>query len=806
MVNQGIPKAPAGLNTQQEINYGKIIQIILSRWYWILSTVVIALLIAYINLWYTPSTFATGASLKFEEKRSEISELLNVRNVYDRTNKMQSEQFVIRSKDVLSNAVRELDYHISFYLKGRVRTFETYPEKPLDITVIEQDSLNINRTPFQYEAKTANSFILTFSENGKKISRIFQTGEMIAAGNLKFKILNSLYGKANDGVYIFNFNAPEDFIGRVNSGLTMSENKSTNILTLTQVDQNPYFAADILNAILSEYVKYDRIQRTVSATQTINFIDTLQRNMSLVVKTSGNNFEKFKINAKMLDISGPSTQITKQLEELEKEKSDLQLQRLMIDQLERDIVNNSNVNAINYNLQGITDPLLGTLVSQYNALLLKKQEALITYKPTSSAVQEIEKQMLTIKSAFVSNVKGQRAKNISAIGYVNKQTDAIRQSFNTIPKAEKDFINLQSDFEVNQKVYAYLSEKKLEAQITKAAVTPGAVIVDKASYNVNPISPIPKSAYTTAFMFGLLSGIGLIFLVRLLNPFIFDKETIESLTNIPIIGIIRKYPSKVAENNREILSIKNPKSLFAESVRSVRTNISFLAPDIKSKVICITSEISGEGKSFTSVNLASTLSLIEKKVIIIAADLRKSKLHHTFNISNLQGLSNYLSGHVSLEKVTFDTEVENLHFIPAGPVPPNPSELLYSQGMKDLLGELREKYDYIIIDSAPVGLVSDGIPLIRLSDINIFVIRSGISRYYAASVPERLSKEFSLSNISIVLNAFDNDILHSRYYSTNYTTSNYANYYYYSDQSGYTYNNDYFSGEQQRKWWQFWKK
>jgi len=792
-------------NVQQDIDYVKILKIVLSRWYWVASTIIISLIVAYIYLWYTPETFSTSASLKFEEKRSEISELLNVRNVYDRNNKIQSEQFVIRSRQVLNNAIGDLDYKISFYLKGRVRTSDIYPQKPLDIAIIEQDSLDFATNLFEYEPISPNSFKLSHQENGKEITNEYHQGDIIAVRGIKFKINNNTFYK-NNAIYCFKFNTKNAFLGRIAGGLSMAETKGTNILTLSQTDINPYFATDILNAILRAYVDYDRNQKTISATQTIKFIDTLQQGMSKVVRASGSELEQFKVANKVLDISAAGQDVMKKLTDLETEKSTLNLQGIFINQLEKEIVGNKNLNAINYNLQGITDPMLSNLLTQYNALLLKREQALIDYKATSDIVQQIDKQILEIKSAFVSNANSQRQKNQKTLDFLDQQITGIKQTFNTIPKAERDLINLQSNFSINQKVYSYLSEKKLEAQISKAAITPGATIVDFALYNTRAIAPKQQKTYVSAFIIGLVAGIGLIFLIRLLNPFIYDKETIESLTTIPIIGVIRKYQDAIDEDNRQILSIKNPKSLFAESVRSVRTNLSFLAADKASKIVCITSEISGEGKSFTTVNLASTLSLIDKKVIVIAADLRRSKLHHTFKVNNLKGLSSYLSNQASFEEICHPTEVENLTFVPAGPVPPNPSELLYSDKMKALLESLTEIYDFVIVDSAPVGLVSDAIPLIRMADVNLFVIRSGVSRYQAASVPERLSKEFNLSNIAIILNAFDNDILHSRYYTTNYTGSYYANYYYYSDYSNTGYGNGYYSDGPDKKWWEFWKK
>lgn len=792
-------------NIEQNIDVAKIIKIVLSRWYWIAATTVIALLLAYIYLWYTPETYSTAASLKFEEKRSEISELLNVRNVYDRNNKIQSEQFVIRSRDVLYNAVSQLDYKISYFLKGKIKMRDIYPQKPVAINIIEQDKAVFYSDFIEYEALSPRTFKLSYKIDGKEQAKTYYNNALIKLPGITFTITNNTYTKSDNPTYCFKFNSPTSFTGRVNAGLQMSETKGSNILALTQQDVNPYFAADVLNALIKQYVSYDREQKTVSATQTIKFIDTLLLSMSKMVRNAGAELERFKVERKVVDISAAGQQIMTELGEIKTQKSNLALQASFIDQLEKEVVSNKNVNAINLNLQGITDPMFGSLLAQYNELLAKREEALLSFKPTAETVQNLDRQILQLKAAFVANANSQRLKNNKTIQHLNLQEDRINQTFNAIPKSEKDLINLQANFNINQKVYSYLSEKKLEAQITKAAVTPSSSIVDQALYNTTPIGPNHKKTYANALILGILAGVGLIFLVRALNPYIYDKETIESITKVPIIGIIKKNHDQAAEDDGKILAIKNPKSLFSESVRSVRTNLSFLAADKKNKVVCITSEISGEGKSFTAINLASTLSLIDKKVIIIAADLRRSKLHRNFKTSNLKGLSSYLSNQAPLSDIVFETEIENLKFIPAGPVPPNPSELLHSDTMQNLLNQLSQTYDFVIVDSAPVGLVSDAIPVLRMADINLFIIRSGVSRLQAATIPERLSNEFNLANMAIILNAFDNDLLHSRYYSSNYNNAGYNNYYY-AEYGNSGYGSGYYSDEPKAKWWQVWKK
>jgi len=292
----------------------------------------------------------------------------------------------------------------------------------------------------------------------------------------------------------------------------------------------------------------------------------------------------------------------------------------------------------------------------------------------------------------------------------------------------------------------------------------------------------------------------MIIMIRILNPYIYDKETIESLTTIPIIGVIRKFPDEIDEDNTQILAVSRPKSIFAESVRSVRTNLNFIASEKTSKIICITSEVAGEGKSFIAVNLSSTLSLIDKKIILIAADLRRSRLHKTFHIPNDKGLSNYLANQCTEDDIINHATQSSLDFIVSGPVPPNPSELLHSEKMTELITSLSKKYDIIMIDTAPIGLVSDAIPLIRMSDINIFVIRSGKSKFYAATVPQRIANEYHLDNTVIILNAFAEDLLHSRYYTTKFTGDSYGKYYYYSDYTGYE-SSGYYVDTNEKRWW-----
>ncbi|MES2062143.1 MAG: polysaccharide biosynthesis tyrosine autokinase [Bacteroidota bacterium] len=785
----------------QEIDYFKIGKILISRWYWIAGSLILFIIGSYVYLWYTPKTYATSGSMKLEEKKSEIADLATVMNTTDRgPSKIQSETFVIQSPSVILAAIKDLNYPISFYIEGRVRTSEIYPQKPLDIQVTQFDSLNFYRDIITFKAINKNSFSLSYKAGIKEFSKDYTYNTPITIGPTTFNIKTPVALSSNT-VYLFKFNMPEDFIGRVRGGLRTSEVvKNSNILLLQQIDANPQFAADVLNAIMKEYLIYDRNRKTQSATQMINFIDDQLQYLSGTVKGSEKSILEFKQKNKLMDVSTSAESALTKAKDIETQQAILKLQLIAIEQLREQIDKEKNNVNLNFNAGKDVDPALNALIERLDNLLNQRYELLKTYNNNSQPIMDINRSILQIKSSALASINSTYITVKRNLDYLNSQLAVVNKQISVFPVAERDLIALNRPYEVNEKVYSFLSEKKLSAQISRAGILPGATIIERAQANFSPISPDRHGIRQSAIIFGIITGLGLIILIRVLNPYIYDKETVESLTAVPILGVIRKFPEKIDEDNSQVLAISKPKTMFAESVRSVRTNLSFLASEKASKVICITSEVAGEGKSFVAVNLSSTLSLIDKKVVLIGADLRRSKLHKTFKVPNDIGLSTYLSRQSELDDIILKTGQENLDLIISGPVPPNPSELLHSERMDALIKELKLRYDVIMIDTAPIGLVSDAIPLIRVSDINIFVIRSGKSKYYAATIPQRIAQEYHLDNTVIVLNAFAEDLLHSRYYTTRFTGENYGKYYYYSDYSGYE-NSGYYIDHDEKKWW-----
>ncbi|KQR72702.1 GumC family protein [Pedobacter sp. Leaf176] len=786
----------------QSIDFYKIFRVFLSRWYWVAGTVITSLCLAWLYLWYTPPVYQTSASLKLGESNPAITTGVQIPSQnYNYTDKIQAEGFTLRSNEVILNAVRTLNYRISYFLKGRIRTTELYPHVPFAIEIIKQDSINFDRS--LYEVTSADDQHFTFYPvNNEAQKKTYRYNEQITIGNMVFRIKYKILDK---GTYQFKFNGKEDFVGRAMNGLSIAEAaRFTNVMSLSQKDGNPVFAADILNAIMKEYVRTDVIQRRRSAKQTVDFIDNQLEFIDAQTGKSGRTLADFKKQNKLIDIGSSTAATTAKLSDFEKQKTELTLKQIGIKQLQEQVNANKSRIGASLDLGDGNANGLGNFISQLNLLLASRETKLSQFNRSSPPVKQLEQQIANVKSSIRNIVDGMQKQNLQNIRFIEAQIEGINQRVSNMPVKEQNFVKLQTNFEVNNKVRSYLSEKKLEAEMNAAAIVPGASIVNPAYPSYAAISPNADTTYSTAIFLGLAAGFGLILLVRFLNPYIYDKETVEALTHTPIIGVIRKFPDFIDKDSKQALSLSKPKSVFAESVRSVRTNLSFLASHKASKVICITSEISGEGKSFVTLNLASTLALIEKKVILIAADLRKSKLHKVFGTNNTKGLSSLLSGQTNLADVLVHDSVHHIDFIPSGPVPPNPSELLHSAAMKDLIKTLENDYDYVLLDTAPVGLVSDSIPLIRSSDVNLFVIRSGVSQQRAANIPERLSREYGLNNLAIILNAFGDDALYSNYYTTDYSRGGGNSTYYYSDYSGYS-GSGYYDDED-KKWWKFWRR
>jgi tyrosine-protein kinase Etk/Wzc len=792
---------PVNVQAERTIDLNRVLQILIRRWYIIAGFVIGSLIIAYVQLRYTKPLYTASVFIKFDDdKGGQVSDLFRYGRLSGRIeNQLKTEAEIFKSRTLAMATLKYLHHDISYFQQGQIVTSELYPFNYFNVIPLYLDSSDVG-TSFIIKFISDSKFTIKTSQ--KAPEKTHQVNDSIILGSSIIKLqtkggyfLSPVMGKE----IMVRFNNLFTYASSLASAINVDLEKGTSILKLTYVSDLPDKAADFVNATAKVYILESVNTRARAAEQTVSFIDGLISDLAGQVNSAQQNLTDFQTSNSGVKLDDIGKAEFEKLTELEAQKSMLALRKLMTKNL-ADQINSSKNQKIELVLFDPEDAnQLPDMLQLLNGLILERLSFSQKSLPTSPIMIENEKKIAEVKLALTRAIKSAQLKLDDRIAFIQNQIKATSATLMNLPQKQQALLNLERNFKVNEKIYGYLMEKKLETRISKSSIIANASIIDEAWAPKTAFFPTPSKTYSIAFSVGLGLGIGFIFLLRFIYNRIPDKETIEALSTTPVIGVIKRLDSEEMEDNYELYVMKSPKSIFSESVRGIRTNINFLLKGETHKVVCVTSSVSGEGKTFCTVNLAASLTLLGYKVVIVGCDLRRPKIHLTFRkMSNDIGLTTCLIGKHSLKEVTMPTEFENLDIIPAGPTPPNPSELLQSTLMTNIIEELKAEYDYVFFDTAPVGLVSDSFALMSKADINLFIIRAQYSKRDFALIPDRLLQDNLIPNIYTILNSYDNS---SAVYSSIYK-SVYGGYYggggyyyyggYYNRGYGY-YNKKYYS-------------
>ncbi|WP_320168246.1 polysaccharide biosynthesis tyrosine autokinase [Mangrovibacterium marinum] len=421
---------------------------------------------------------------------------------------------------------------------------------------------------------------------------------------------------------------------------------------------------------------------------------------------------------------------------------------------------------------GITDQGLNSMIVRLSELNSKKEALSYSLHDKNPSVQIIERELEYIKKSLEENLNNLVFNTQKELESINNDIEQVNKQLSAYPKTEQDLINIKRMVDLNNELYNFLLQKRAEAQITKASNVPDVDILDPArEVTVTQTGPRKKINLLIGLFTGLFLPVCFILVKDFLNTSIQDQEQIERISSIPVLASI------IHNNYKEALPVNEyPRSILTESFRELRTSLDYLNFESKKKVIGVHSMIPGEGKTFVSSNLAAILAMNQKKVIVVGADMRKPTLHNYFGASATPGLSTYLIGAHKLEDIIKQSQFNNLHFIPAGEIPPNPVELLNSERFSSLIDELKERYDIIIIDNSPMSLVTDGAVTNKVTDTNLFVVRQNYSPAKLLSLLQTLASKHNMKKVGIVIN----DVNPKRSSQYAYTYGGY-----YSNKSGY---------------------
>ena len=371
---------------------------------------------------------------------------------------------------------------------------------------------------------------------------------------------------------------------------------------------------------------------------------------------------------------------------------------------------------------GISDPLLERLVQQLVTLSQTKATQLLTQTEQHPQIVKLDEQIVTTKKTLLETVNNLVDNAQMSLKELDKRIARTEAESKVLPEKERQLLNYQRNFNFNDDTYKYLMQRRAEAQILRASNTPDNEVLDEARIDCTlKVAPRSSMNYLVALIIGLLIPALILLLRDFFNVSVNDRKDVEKLTNFPIIGQVSQSPDK-----DPLVVINSPKSPISESFRSIRTNIEFITQGKPKSTILVTGDIQGIGKTFNSLNIASIYALYGKKTVLLGFDMRKPKLYQEFGLSNNVGISSYLSNKDAFESIIQPSnKIPNLDVITSGPIPPNPAELIASEKCFDLFTKLKETYDYIIIDTPPLGLVTDAFLLMRHSDVNLFIVRQG---------------------------------------------------------------------------------
>lgn len=768
------------LNHSDSLDFQKVFKVILSRWYWLAGSLLFfgVLCFLYLKL-ITPEYIAT-TNLKYSERQSELDEISSAKPTFlinNGSSDYLTEKYNVRSQEVVENALIKLDNPFTFYRLKDFREIDLYPVKPLHLRVLDFDPATFENGSFLIDKTHQISYQ---SARLKKATALIQ-GSTFTVPGLSFVV--EQISIADDYAFKFVFNNPSilarDFIKHIE---VKEVEEEMPVLTLSFKHHNRPFAKDFLEKLLESYQEYDLKQKQRSSDLTLRFIEEQVKIYATALKEAARALEVFKQKNTVLDIDASATEISGKAREAEQRKNESEIQKAYITMLENNLgATFEPVNYLSVGLDGTTDAVLVGLLEQFNVLISTRKELLVKYSASAPAVKNLDEELGRYRRQILDNISLQKQKNSAVTKILDSNIQSLKKRFNQIPALEKNYIYLQSNFEVNKNIYSLLLNKEIESSIVRAGMLPSFKVI--TLMEVDKVLPKPAQSITLSIFLGVLTGLSSIFLVRYFNTKFVTIELIEKSGVISILGLIHHFDSKADQDNiRELSKLIAGNTIFNESISAIRTKISFLKTDEnlhpeKGKQILITSETSGEGKTFVSVNLALSLTKIGKRVIVISCDLRKSQLHHFFEDMNRDGLSTYLQKPGSALPVKSST-IQNLDYITAGPVPFNPAELLQGNQFQELLSFCRSNYDYVILDTAPVGLVSDNIPLLTSSHMVIFILRWLYSNQDSHKLASQLAKDYEISKIQMIVNDFSPDALYDPVTNASHHGSEYGYYRY----------------------------
>ncbi len=741
-----------------------ILPLVLKNWYWFIICIAVAMFGArwYIN--HTLPVFRTSGTILVNDREDrslvDNSELLQGLGLPGGMKNIQNQIMIIKARALIESTLKVLPFEVDYYFKTLRNRLPIYPENP--IKIVSDDEIPLPRDiEFSIRFLGDSRFTITSEVDYFDFQRTASFGDSInyKSGSFIVECLNEGWlerNKSRDLFFIINsrLRLTNSYANRLKVDLMSREG---SILRISLEGTNSSKDADFINKHIEGFQAISLAKKNTEASRRIQFIDEQLAGVSDSLRLTETNLQQFRSSHRVMDLSAQGQAIINQVSLLENEKARLNLEAnyydYLADYLDKETSGEMPIVPIT---MGITDPGLTRLVNELAEM--QGQLAARGAGEMNPLQRNLEQKVRSTKDALRETLNGLKRANSLARSENAEQINRANAQASALPVTERELLGIERKFKVTDELYTFLLETRSEQEMRKASNRADSEVIDPADARFS-ILVSPNRAMIN--LIGLFVGFALPLLVIYLG-LLFNKrlkeEDIKRMTEIPVVGYIPRNKEKCT-----IVVLNSPNSSIAEAFRLIRSRMQFFTKEAKSPVILITSTMPEDGKTFTAINLASAYSLLGKKTVLVGLDLRKPKIFDDFNLSNEKGVSTWLIGKDNLEEIMQDTTFDNLTVISAGPIPPNPSELIAMDKTSELFRLLKAHFDYIVIDSSPIGLVSDTLHLTSISDACLLVVRPGKTKRdsFESTLNELYTSK--TKGVSLIINDIQADSKHYGY-------------------------------------------
>ena len=789
---------------EENIDVKELLFKYLIHWPWFVGAVVACLIAAWVYLYMSTPVYNISATVLIKDDKKGGSagmlsglESLGLDGMISSSQNIDNEIEVLRSKTIVKEVVEDLGLYISYTDEDEFPSRNIYKTSPVQVSLTPQEA-DLLEEPMivKMALQPQGSMDVTvkidddeYQKHFEKLPAVFPTDK----GTLAFFLTpdSVLSSKKTLEETTDLEKTTRNITATINKPLTVAKwccknmtieptSKTTSVAVISLKNSNVQRGKDFINKLLEMYNINTNNDKNEVAQKTAEFINERISIISKELGSTEKDLESFKRGAGITDLTSDAQIALTGSAEYEKKRVENQTQINLLQDLQK-YMRNEGYEVLPSNI-GLQDVNLAAAINRYNDVLVERKRLLRTSTENNPTIINLD----TSISAMKENVQVSLDRVLRGLfitkADLDREANRYSRRISEAPGQEREFVSIARQQEIKAGLYLMLLQKREENAITLAATANNAKIIDDAIADDAPVSPRSKITYLIALILGVGIPVGVIYLLELTKFKIEGRSDVEKLTSLPIVGDI----PLTDEKQGAIAVFENQNNLMSETFRNIRTNLQFMLENDK-KVILVTSTVSGEGKSFISANLAISLSLLGKKVVIVGLDIRKPGLNKVFNIPRKEvGITQYLANPEKnlMDLVQLSDVSKNLYILPGGTVPPNPTELLARDGLDKAIETLKKNFDYVILDTAPVGMVTDTLLIGRVADLSVYVCRADYTHKNEYTLINELAEKDKLPSLCTVINGLD---LKKRKYGYYYGYGKYGKYYGYGKRYGYGY-------------------